>query len=384
MIYKKFRELELSQLGFGCMRLPLKSEDSADIDPVQVQEMFDCAMEAGVNYYDVAWGYHKHMAEVFVGEALKKYPRESFYLATKFPGYDLANMPKVKEIFEEQLERLQVDHFDFYLCHNVTEYNIEAYLDPSYGIVDYLKEQKAAGRIKHLGFSCHGQMDVLKRFVEAYGDDMEFCQIQLNYLDWLLQKAEAKVAYLNSMEIPVWVMEPVRGGKLASLEAKYEEKLKALRPEEKPAAWALRFAFETEGVGMVLSGMSNLEQVKENIATASSPDTLFENERETLLEIAREMMDETAYPCTGCAYCTEYCPMQLNIPKIMQAYNDMAYAKGGFLTPIVYNSLPEGHRPEDCLACGACAGVCPQSLDIPGMMSDFTVKYAEYYPPKKA
>ena len=184
MRYKKFQDIELSALGFGCMRLPKNSDAAADINEELAAEMFRYAYDHGVNYFDTAWGYHDHNSEPVVGKLLKAFPRDSFYLATKFPGYDLANFTKLPEIFEEQLKRLGVDYFDFYLCHNVTEKNIDAYLDPQYGVMDYLREQKKAGRIRHLGFSCHGQQDVLERFVEAYEDDIEFCQIQLNYLDW--------------------------------------------------------------------------------------------------------------------------------------------------------------------------------------------------------
>ncbi len=379
MRYKKFQDIELSALGFGCMRLPKNSDAAADINEELAAEMFRYAYDHGVNYFDTAWGYHDHNSEPVVGKLLKAFPRDSFYLATKFPGYDLANFTKLPEIFEEQLKRLDVDYFDFYLCHNVTEKNIDAYLDPQYGVMDYLRKQKKAGRIRHLGFSCHGQQDVLERFVEAYKDDVEFCQIQLNYLDWTLQKADKKVEYLKSCGIPVWVMEPVRGGKLADIDADYREKLDALRPGETPASWAVRFAIETEGVGMVLSGMSTMEQVVDNVKTASEEEPLSAAEKQALAEIAEGMIGRTALPCTGCAYCTEYCPMQINIPKFMTAYNDMCYSKGGFVPSITYSSAPEGHRPDDCLGCGACAAVCPQNLDIPGMMSDFVVKYKEYY-----
>lgn len=212
------------------MRLPVVNGDDASIDEAAAFAMVDEAMAKGVNYYDTAWGYHNGNSELVMGRALARYPREKFYLATKFPGYDLSNMPKVKEIFEKQLEKCQVEYFDFYLFHNVCEMNIDAYLDPQYGIYDYLLEQRKNGRIHHLGFSAHGDYDVMKRFLDAYGKDMEFCQIQLNYLDWEFQDAKKKVELLNEWNIPVWVMEPLRGGKLASLSAEDEAKLKALRP----------------------------------------------------------------------------------------------------------------------------------------------------------
>lgn len=180
MQYKDFKGLKLSALGMGCMRLPVIDGNDAQVDEAAAKEMIDYAMAHGVNYYDTAWGYHNGNSETVLGRALAQYPREQFYLADKFPGYDLSNMGKVEEIFEEQLKKCGVDYFDFYLFHNVCEMNIDAYLDSKYGTYDYLMEQKKNGRIRHLGFSCHGAMPVLQRFLDAYGKDMEFCQLQLN------------------------------------------------------------------------------------------------------------------------------------------------------------------------------------------------------------
>ena len=215
MIYRDFQDLKLSALGLGAMRLPVIDGDDAKVDEETAERMVDYAMANGVNYYDTAWGYHAGNSELVLGKALKKYPRENYYLADKFPGYDLANMDKVEEIFEEQLKRCGVEYFDFYLFHNVCEMNIDAYLDPKFGIYDYLIKQKQNGRIRHLGFSAHGDLDVMKRFLDAYGKDMEFCQIQLNYVDWTFQNAKAKVELIGEYNIPVWVMEPLRGGRLA-------------------------------------------------------------------------------------------------------------------------------------------------------------------------
>ena len=196
MIYRTFQNLKLSALGMGAMRLPVFEGDDARIDVPAAEKMVDYAMEHGVNYYDTAWGYHDGNSERVLGKALGRYPRDSFFLTDKFPGYDLSNMDKVEEIFEKQLEKCGVEYFDFYLFHNVCEMNIDAYLDPGYGICEYLLKQKENGRIRHLGFSAHGGYQVLKRFLEAYGQSMEFCQIQLNYLDWSFQEAEKKVELL--------------------------------------------------------------------------------------------------------------------------------------------------------------------------------------------
>ena len=202
--------------------------------------MIAYAMKNGVNYYDTAWGYHGGQSEIVMGELLKEYPRDSFYLASKFPGYDLSNMGKVEEIFEKQLEKCQVDYFDFYLFHSVSEGNIDAYLDRSNRIYEYLCEQKKNGRIRHIGFSTHGTLETVKRFLDAYGDVIEFCQIQLNWLDWDYQKANEKVRLMNELNIPIWVMEPVRGGGLCRLAPKYADKLHAIAPERTFAEWAFR------------------------------------------------------------------------------------------------------------------------------------------------
>lgn len=183
MIYRDFQDLKLSALGMGAMRLPVMAGDDSAIDEAATAEMVAYAMERGINYFDTAWGYHGGHSEEVMGRVLSRYPRESFYLATKFPGYDLSNMDQVEAIFEKQLKKCGVEYFDFYLFHNVCEMNIDAYLDEKYGIYPYLMKQKKAGRIRHLGFSAHGSYEVMKRFLEAYGSEMEFCQIQLNYLD---------------------------------------------------------------------------------------------------------------------------------------------------------------------------------------------------------
>lgn len=217
MIYRDFQGLKLSALGFGTMRLPTIGGVYSKIDEKAAAEMFDYAIQHGVNYFDTAWGYHDGESENTDGKILSKYPRESFYLASKFPGYDLSNFGRVEEIFEKQLKKCRVDYFDFYLFHNVCEMNIDAYLnEEKYGTYSYLMEQKRNGRIRHLGFSAHGSLAVIERFLEKYGKDMEFCQLQINYLDWEFQNAKGKVELLKKYNIPVWVMEPVRGGKLAS------------------------------------------------------------------------------------------------------------------------------------------------------------------------
>lgn len=371
MIYRDFQDLKLSALGMGAMRLPVIDGNDGVVDEKAAAEMVDYAMSQGVNYYDTAWGYHEGNSELVMGRALKKYPRESFYLADKFPGYDLANMPKVKEIFPKQLEKCQVEYFDFYLFHNVCEMNIDAYLNEKYGIYEYMKEERDAGRIRHLGFSAHGSYDVMKRFLEAYGKDMEFCQIQLNYLDWSFQDAKAKVELLKEYNIPVWVMEPLRGGKLAKLDEADEAKLKALRPDEGIPAWAFRFLQSIPEVKVVLSGMSDMDQLEDNIATFAEDKPLSDQEMTTLLGIADEMVKKIVLPCTACRYCTTHCPQGLDIPYLLSLYNEHCFTGGGFIAPMVLQSIPEDKQPSACIGCRSCEAVCPQQIKISEAMADF-------------
>ena len=372
MIYKTFQDLKLSALGMGCMRLPTIGGNDAQIDEQAAAEMVDYAMAHGVNYYDTAWGYHDGNSETVLGRALAKYPRDRFYLATKFPGYDLSNMDKVQEIFEKQLEKCGVDYFDFYLFHNVCEMNIDAYLDPKYGILDYLLEQKKNGRIRHLGFSAHGSYDVMKRFLDAYGAHMEFCQIQLNYIDWSFQDAKRKVELLGEYGLPVWVMEPLRGGKLATLNAEDSETLRALRPDEAIPAWAFRFLQTVPGVTMILSGMSNAQQMQDNIHTFETDRPLNSEELQALLTIADRMT--TGAPCTACHYCTSHCPKGLDIPMLLKLYNEHTFTGGGFLAPMALMAVPADKQPSACIGCRSCEAVCPQQIKISEVFRDFTEK----------
>lgn len=334
--------------------------------------MVDYALEHGVNYFDTAYGYHSGRSEEVVGRALGRHPRSSYYLATKFPGYDLANIDKVESIFEEQIKRCGVEYFDFYLFHNVYEKNVGPYLDKKYRILEYLLKQKQAGRIRHLGFSVHGQYDVMQRFLDAYGKHMEFCQIQLNYLDWDFQDAKAKVRLLNQLHIPIWVMEPLRGGRLASLSQEDTALLQKLRPGETVPGWAFRFLQSIPGVAVVLSGMSNLQQLKENIRIFEERAPLNEKETAVLLSIADGMVKGGILPCTACRYCVAHCPQQLDIPRLLGLYNEHRFTGGGFLAPMAVDALPGDRRPNACISCGSCSAVCPQQLDIPGALADFS------------
>ena len=366
MIYRDFQGLKLSGLGFGAMRLPVLADGS--VNEHLTTEMVRYAMEHGVNYFDTAYPYHGGMSEVVLGRALSAYPRESYYLATKYPGHQLSDSYDPAAVFEEQLKKCGVEYFDFYLMHNVYENSIRTYTDPRWGIVDYFVEQKRLGRIRHLGFSCHGGLDILREFLDRYGDVMEFCQIQLNWLDWKLQDGKTKYELLTERGIPVWVMEPVRGGRLAKL-SEAEARLKSLRPEESIPAWSFRWLQGLPNVKMVLSGMSDMAQMEDNVKTFSAENPLSQVERETLAAIAEGMMD--AIPCTACRYCCDGCPMGLDIPMLLHAYNDLKFAPT-LTAAMRMEGLPEDKRPSACVGCGACASVCPQRISIPELLKEFS------------
>ncbi len=372
MIYRDFQDIKLSGLGLGMMRLPVIDGDDSRVDEAAAAEIIDYAYQNGVNYFDTAWGYHNGNSELTAGKFLSKYPRDTYYLASKFPGYDNSNMPKVKEIFERQLEKCRTPYFDFYLFHNVYEGNIDDYLNPDFGILDYLLEQKKNGRIKHLGFSAHGSVDVIRRFLDAYGEHMEFCQLQVNYMDWHFQNAKEKVEMIRNAGIPVWVMEPLRGGRLAKASADMAKELKAMRPEETIPAWAFRFLQAIPGVTMVLSGMSSMEQVKANIATWEADKPLNSEEFERVVAMADEETRKGGLPCTACHYCTSHCPKGLPIPELIALYNEHKITGGGFIAPMAVGSMPEDKRPASCIGCRSCEQVCPQQIKISEMMTDFT------------
>lgn len=375
MIYNDFQGLKLSALGMGNMRLPVLDGNDNNIDVDAAKEMIAFCMNSGINYYDTAYGYHGGNSELVVGQLLKNYERSSFYLASKFSGYDLSNMPKVREIFEEQLEKCQVEYFDFYMFHNVCEMNIDEYLNPEFGIFDYLMEQKQNGRIRHLGFSTHGDIDCITRFLEAYGEHMEFGQLELNYFDYRFQNAKGKVQLLDEWNIPVWVMEPIRGGQLAALSPEAADKLKKARPDEDIPAWAFRFLQTIPSVTVTLSGMSNMEQLKANISTYAESKPLNEAEMQLILGIADEMISRTTVPCTGCHYCVSKCPKGLDIPFLLKQYNEaMVAGAGEFIAPMALSSIAEDKQPECCISCHSCEKVCPQTIKISEELNKFATK----------
>ena len=363
MLYNKIKDKEVSMLGFGAMRLP-QTEDGV-IDEVKTAEMVRTAIDSGINYFDTAFTYHAGQSERVMGRILKEYPRDSFYLATKFPGHQISDNHDPAPIFEKQLKKCQVDYFDFYLLHNLHERCLDTYMDPKWGIVDYFVEQKKLGRIKHLGFSIHGNLETIKTFLDYAGDKMEFCQIQLNYLDWTLQKGKEKVELLNEYNIPIIIMEPVRGGKLAKLSDGREAQLKMLRPDESTPAWAFRFLQDIPGISVILSGMSDMDQIRDNIKTFSERKPLSEAEHSLLQEIADDL--KGSVPCTACKYCTEDCPQGLDIPFMLSIYNELSFAPQMATSMRLEGAGPE-RQPERCIKCGKCVKLCPQNIDIPDVL----------------
>lgn len=372
MVYRDFQDIKLSGLGLGMMRLPVVDGNDAVVDEKAAEEMVDYAYNHGINYFDTAWGYHNGQSELVAGKCLSKYSRDTYYLATKFPGYDNSNFGKTEEIFEKQLEKCQTEYFDFYLFHNVYEGNIDNYLDEQYQTYEYLMEQKRNGRIKHLGFSAHGSREVIERFLKAYGKDMEFCQLQLNYMDWHFQKCDEKVELLKSYGIPVWVMEPLRGGRLAKASDSMTALMNEMRPDETIPAWAFRFLQTIPEVTMVLSGMSNMEQLQQNIATYEEDRPLTEEEMKKLIAQIDMESKQAGLPCTACHYCTSHCPKQLEIPEIIALFNEHKVTGGGFIAPMAVASMPEEKRPSACIGCRSCEKVCPQQIKISEAMKEFS------------
>ncbi len=367
MQYKDFQGLRLSALGLGTMRLPIVDGDHGRIDMERTRQLVNLAIDSGINYIDTAWFYHGGTSESVIGRLLKEHPRDSFYLATKYPGLKYEKELGGKRLFEEQLAKCQVDYFDFYLFHNVWEGNVEDYLAPDQEIVSYILRQKQAGRIRHLGFSTHGSLETMKRFLDKWGEYLEFGQIQLNWMDWDLENAKEKVKLLSSYGLPVWVMEPVRGGRLAQLPERFMKPLRQLHPDWTAPEWAFRFLHSIPEVTMVLSGMSNEQQMRENIATFNELHPLNEEEKQTLFDVAKAMNLRNTLSCTGCRYCADRCPQGLDIPEIVRRYNKKIYTGELDLSGIAQEKLPAV-----CVGCGSCEAACPQKIKICRMMEELS------------
>ncbi len=352
----------LPLLGFGNMRLP-KLPDGK-IDYATGRKMYEVAFASGVNYFDTAYMYHDGESENFVGSVLADYPRDSFYLADKMPMMMVRSAADIPRIFEDQLKKCRVKYFDFYLLHNMgaTSWKKTQRLKA----LEFLKKMKAEGKIRRLGFSFHDSPSVLKEIIPAYPWD--FAQIQLNYLDWTAYRSKEQYELLTAAKIPVVVMEPLRGGQLARLNPQAVEILRACHPEDTPVKWAFRFVASLPNVLCILSGMSALPQIQENVQTFHNIQPLTDAEREVLQKalVAYRLSGEIA--CTNCRYC-QPCPAGVAIPDNFAAYN--SYRVHGRLGRfnMDYGALDAGTRAEDCVRCNACLPKCPQHLPIPDLLA---------------
>ncbi|MDR1086530.1 MAG: aldo/keto reductase [Deltaproteobacteria bacterium] len=370
----KSLDREISLLGFGLMRLPRLNPESPAINYPAAEEMIDLALENGVNYFDTGWFYHDGLSEPFAGQALSRHPRNSYYLATKLPAWLAGSLDEAKKIFSEQLSRLKTDRLDFYLFHNLTPLSLE--IIGRLGLYDYLaglKEEKVIGR---LGFSMHAHPGHLKTVLDRYRFD--FGQIQLNYVDWESLQAREMYGLLQSRGLPVAVMEPVRGGGLSSLPPAAAGKLRRLEPEASQASWALRFAASLPGVMTVLSGMSTLEQLKDNLKTFNDFKPLSLEEQSFLLgDIVSDFQLANAVPCTGCRYCMD-CPSGVNIPLNFACYNEYRFrasqdpARESVFFGLYYATLTEPEKAANCVGCGECQSRCPQNIEIPDLMKEIS------------
>lgn len=358
MEYRQFRNIQLSRLGMGNMRLPQKD---GKIDMEAAQKIIDAAMDAGVNYYDTAYIYHGGESEVFVGNALRKYPRDSYYIADKF---NFQAQPDYEKQFAQQLERLGTAYIDFYLLHGIQDNFVDDIL--ACGCIEYFDQLKKEGKITYFGFSFHGNPENLKKVLAAYNWD--FVQIQLNYYDWEYGNQKELYEILHERNIPVVIMEPVHGGLLAKLNEEAGQILKEADPDASYASWAMRWIKSLDGVYVVLSGMGDTDQMADNVRTFAEKDNLDEDGFRLLKKAAQALRKDVSLPCTACRYCVPNCPMNLNIPVLLQSYNEMK--TGGAWRLVNLFGLSEEERPSACIQCGNCTAHCPQALPVPDAMSE--------------
>ena len=366
----EYRELrggkeKVSLLGFGCMRLPRLYPDKPEIDTELGQRMVDYAYSHGVNYFDTAYPYHEGLSEPFIGAALSKYPRESYNLVTKLPTWLINGEADIEHYFNEQLQKCGVDYFDFYLVHSLNAERFETV--QKLHIFENLCELKAKGKIRHIGFSFHDKPDVLERILAAH--DWEFAQIQLNYLDWELQDARRQYELIEQKGIQCTIMEPVRGGMLATLTPEAVDCFQQANPNVSTASWAIRYAASLPNVLTVLSGMTNFDHVTDNVATMEAFRPLSQQEREVIDHALAAYRKAVTIPCTGCRYCMD-CPAGVSIPEVFAAYNRYATSKSRSMFEELYHALDAGQRADNCVACGQCLPKCPPHIDIPKHMKE--------------
>lgn len=349
---------KVSLLGMGCMRLPL-IPNTEEIDFKKTEEMIAFAMENGITYYDTAYPYHNGQSEIVIGEILSKYPRNSFYLASKMPSWELKSLEDAKRIFAEQLKKCKVEYFDFYLCHAMNLGHHETY--KKLGVYKYLDDLRKEGLIKNLGFSYH---DAPQNIIPIADElNWDFAQIQLNYLDYEMQDAKKQYEELTKRDISVVVMEPVRGGVLANVTPAAEELFKEKEPNMSVASWALRYVAHFPNVKVILSGMSNLEQLTDNINTFTNYKKLSEEDLLIIEEAKKLILGNDFIPCTGCRYCMP-CPIGVNIPRIFSLFNNYGIHKDFDKFKNQMSKLDEIELPKNCIKCGKCVKACPQGIKI--------------------
>ncbi len=358
-------ELQVSLLGLGAMRLPRLDPEKPEIDDVRAGEMLNYALDHGVNYLDTAYNYHGGDSERFLGDALAGRDRASYFLATKMPIWAAKTPDDVERIFAEQLARLRTDYIDFYLLHSQNAENFAKCRE--FGVYEFLSKKKEEGKIRYLGFSFHDSPEVLEEIADTYPWD--FAQIQLNYADWELQNARRQYEILAERDIPCIVMEPVRGGALADVCPSANELFRAARPNASIASWAIRYAASKPNVLTVLSGMSNMEQLTDNIATMTDFEPLTAEEEEICYRAAHEWRMKDVIPCTGCRYCMD-CPAGVDIPGMFTLYNDFAMNKNRGKYIRALTETEPAARAHNCVGCGACAVHCPQHIAIPEKMAE--------------
>lgn len=356
---------EVSKLGFGLMRLPKLYEGKEDIDYKEAERLVDFAYNNGVNYFDTAYVYHNGESEIFAGKILNKYPRESYKLATKLPGWAIKNDGKtVDELFNEQLKKCEVEYFDFYLLHSLNRDIWNTF--KSVNAYENLKEKKAEGKIRHLGFSFHGDMELFKELLNNY--EWDFVQLQINYYDWEADNAKDFYKLLEDKNIPCIVMEPVRGGSLQKLNDEAVEVFKKLS-DNSPASYALRFVAELPNVLVTLSGMSTYEQVEDNINTFNECKPLSDEEKKAIEKANVLFRKNFAIPCTACKYCVTECPKGIDIPSCFASFNDYNKTRDVKDLNKTYLLIPEDKRAHNCIDCKKCMEHCPQEINIPRKLS---------------
>lgn len=366
MEYRKYKSNEISLLGFGCMRLPILENNNNKIDEPAATKLIDLALKSGINYFDTAYTYHGDSSESFIGKALSKYPRESYFLTTKMPPFRVNSIEDVDRIFNEQLRNCNVDYFDFYLIHSLSTKNYD--LTKKYQIYEYLQEKKQQGKIKNLGFSFHDELPVLKQIVEEHTWD--FAQIQLNYIDYEMQNAKDQYEVLTNANIPIIVMEPVKGGILANLTEKAADVLKKSDQDASLASWAIRYAASFQNVLSVLSGMSNMPQLEDNIKTMQNFQPINAPEQKIIDEAVAEFRKAATIPCTACNYCMP-CPFGVDIPKVFAIYNHHKARENPqpWMIDLENRVLGENHLAHNCTNCKMCLPKCPQKIEIPSWMN---------------